>query len=59
MWDSSKRLTKSLISVRVYDVDMPFYICLSVQEAHNDVVTFNKLMDEGQQDGSAVKYTCY
>jgi hypothetical protein len=38
---------------------MPFYLCLSAQEALNDIVIFNKLMDEGQQDGSAVKYTCF
>lgn len=36
-----------------------FYLCLSVQETHNDVVTFNKLMDKGQQDDTAVKYTCH
>lgn len=43
----------------IYDDDTHFYLCISVQEAPNDVATFNKLMNEDQQDGSASKGTCY
>lgn len=53
-----KRLEKSSISLWIYDGGTHFFFML-FKEAFNDVVTFNKLVNGGQQDGSAGQGTCY
>lgn len=54
-----RRLTKIPDFFVVYDGNTNFHLCMSVQEAVNDAVTFNKFVNEGQQGGSAGEGTCY